>query len=322
MKPVYSITIGSLKLSNQDGKHGGILGIQVKSEVNQIGEAKLILPANLEVSVELNDEVEISLGDKRPDTVFSGVVSDITRKLNQVIIRVVSRMVVLSTHHRNALYEQQTCGNIARDLIGTFEIPLGKIDEGIEYPVYIIDGSHSVYSHLLELSKQNGLFLYANAEDQLSMTTPQAGMTHLFAYGRNIIAFEHEGLLENVSGVKVYGESPLSHGQGKEAYSWFASKEVTGSAGSKDGSVRHLTNPALKDIDTAQLVAENAFLELEPKEMVKMKILGNSKVKVLDQFLVKDIPGDQGSGRYECLGISHSYENASGFVTQIIGKEA
>lgn len=320
MKPIYSITIGSLKLSNQNANQGGILGISISSEVNLINEAKLILPAELEVSIELDDEVTIALGESKPTTVFMGVVNKVTLKLDQIIIHVTSRVAALTAHHRNALYEQQTCGDIAEDLVGAFEVSLGEIDKGLEYPVYIVDSSCSVYHHLLELASQNGLYLYSDSEDQFCMTAPIIGMTHLLAYGKNIIAFEYEELLENVAGVDVYGESPLSHGEGKEAYSWFGSKEVLGSAGSKKGSVQYLANPALKDMDSAQLVADNTLSQLATGGKVKIKVLGNPNVKLLDQLLIKEIPGNI-SGRYECHGIKHNYEKGFGFVTHITGQE-
>ena len=321
MKPVYSVNIGSLKLSNQDGKQGGFIALCIESGVDQINEARLLLPSELEIVAELGDNVQISFGETKVEVVYTGIIYEIRRKADHVHISVVSQLSKLSYFHTNRSYEQRSCGQICKDLLEAKNITAGHLQEGIEYPAYTIENTFSAFEHLLILSKQNGFFLYADVKDKLTIGAPPPGLTHLFTYGKNILSFEQEEAFESVTGVEVFGESPLSHGQGKDAYSWVSSKEVIGSAGDKKGTMKYLFNPSLKDIDSTQVVAENILYDFGPGNYATISILGNPKVKLLDQFMVKDIPGRGSSGRYRCIEIIHKYEGEFGFVSQLKGKE-
>jgi len=318
--PSYIVKMGSQEITSQGKSEGSICEIKVRSEIGLINEADIVMPRAIDLSANVGDEVEISLGSEQAEVVYTGVISELKYQLNNLCICSTSIMTALSSGYVNTIFEQKSSGNIAKDLCGPYSISMGTVEEGLEYPVYTIDHKRSILDHLLALSMQNGWHLYADMQDKLMMTSKKSSMTHLLVYGKNILAFEYAEFTERVVGVSVFGESPVGQGQGKEAYSWISQKEVKGTSGNTNDGLQ-LTNPALKDMESAQTAAEKTLALLKSGGNVSIVVPGNPNIRLQDLLLIKNVPEGKGSGSYTCTHVSHSFTYRTGFITKIEGKE-
>lgn len=319
MKPAYLITVGSWQVDSRRFAAGSLpVDILVELRLNQVNTARLSFYLAGNGSVQAGDPaiVELGVGDER-QVVFTGQVQAVKRELRGLTIHCQSRLSALVNSHMNKLYEKQKAGEIVSDLAGLVEVETGQVENGFQFPVYVLADAETLFDHVLALARRNGFDCYADAEDKL-VFAPFAGQTvHRLQYGVNILDGRAETAPEVVSGVEVYGESPSSLGQGSEAYSWLTKKEVKGSAGTAAGTTLRLADPALKDLDTAGLVAQALFQQLSRRKSGQVRVPGLPAVQLGDAIQLQDMPDGGLDGLYQVTAVCHQLNKRSGFVTTI-----
>lgn len=82
---------------------------------------------------------------------------------------------ILAALRVNQSYEQQTVGDIARDLAGRAGVPTGTIADGVSLPFVVVDDRRSVYQHLAALARSSGLLASIAPDGKLVVPPRPAG---------------------------------------------------------------------------------------------------------------------------------------------------
>ncbi len=317
MKPTYHINFGSLGIdSRQITTNGLSINILVDLQINMINTARIILDYKSANQIAGGDQVEIEFGTNGPQKVYTGIVEEIIKGILNCTILCQSSCTAMVTTKVNKLYEKQKAGDIVNDLAQIAGVTIGTIENGLEYPVYILGKDRNMFEHTLELAHHNGFDCYANVGDKIVFSKYMGTSVHQFQYGVNIFDFKLDESSPSFSTVEIYGESPSSLGLGKDAYSWLTKQEVKGSAGNGEAPLR-ICNPTLKDLDSAGIVAQSILEQISKSKSGSLKVLGHPEIKLGDAIQISDMPDSNLDGTYKITGIKHKLSKHSGFITII-----
>lgn len=265
------------------------------------------------------DSVVIELGDN--DTlikVIEGTVAGVESTITQTKITGLNAISKLLDLRINQVYEKQTAGAIAADLVSQAGLTMGEKEDGIKFPFYTIDSMRNGYEHIRDLARRCGFDVYLTAESKLvfkEFTKTSADYT--FEYGKHILGFEKYAQEEAVEQVTVFGESPAS-GQGDETAHWLTKgfEDYKGTAGV--GLEQRIEDTTIKTKDAADTFAQ-AELNAIKKNTVKgmLKILGNANIKLGDAIEIKGMSDEEMNGIFQVRGVGHYLNKDTGFITRI-----
>lgn len=335
MIPRYKIHIGSIEIDSSSITAAGMpVDIRVDLCFNKLNSAELFLYLGEMGKVEAGDEVTIELGESGgggslvpnpfggggdTDLVFTGIVASARRSLEGWHISCSSTLENMAKIRANKYYEQQKAGDIVSDLASIASVDTGDIESGIEFPYFAIGQDRSLWEHSVALAQRNGFHCYADAEDKLAFAAFSGNNSHSFEYGVDILAVDSKTESSGIEGVEVYGESPASLGEGPDASTWLTKEDVKGSAGSGSGKVLRISDPALRNTDTAGTAAEGLFALLSSRRNGKLKAKGKAVV-LGDEIELEGVPGGL-DGTFMACRIQHRLSKDKGFVTTINWKE-
>ncbi len=316
MKPTFKMSVGSLNIdSTQITLPGLAVAIVVDLQLDAPNIARISLDFHTDTSIVPGDAVEIQLGLDGAQKVFSGVVQEITKGIQGPTIYCQSGLAALINDRLNKLYEKQKAGDIVNDLAQKAGLSTATVESGFEFPVYVLGDDQSAFEHILHLARRNGFDCYADVDDKLIFAAYQGNTVHPFQYALDILDLNLDQAQNPVSGVEVYGSSPSSHGQGAEAYSWFTKKEVKGSAGTTSGLTLRLSDPTLKDLESAGSVAQAILERVSRSKSGSLKALGSAKAQLGDAIQISDMPDSSLDGTYKITGVKHVLNKARGYTT-------
>lgn len=317
----YRINIGAVIYSSNE--HFNITELQVNASLDEpLNYSCLILGLPKALNIAPQDPVKIELGyDEDLDLIFTGIVESAEWGINHVSVHAVSLFQSLMAIRFNLFYEGAKAGGIISDITGRLGLSSAKVEDGLEFPAFALTENQTVYDQFYCLARQCGFDLYADSEDRVVFSKYNPLSTHPFQYGMNILAIGLEDHPPSIEGVEVYGESPSSLGQGADAYSWLAKKEVKGSAGTTTGRVLHLSNPALRDLDSAGSVAQSILEDMSKAKSGWIKALGYPKAKLGDAIQLSDMPDSRLNGNYKITGVKHVLSKPKGYTTTIYWEE-
>lgn len=318
----HKITIGSAQYTSAD--HTRLVDMQARPALDvPVNTCRLVLAPPDDLSVATADEVTVEIGyDDNLELIFTGIAGAVDWGIESVSIEAVGSVQRLLAARLNHFYEKPKAGDIVSDVLSRFGLSSGNVESGIDFPAYVLGENQPAYDHLRTLAQQCGFDLYADTEDKVVFAAYRAASTHAFEYGKNILALEADERAVPVTGVEVYGESPASHGQGTEAYSWLTKKEVKGSAGDTSGIVQRFTDPTACTLEAAGQMAKAAFAVAGVKRRGVMKVLGAPAVKLGDAVKISGMPVESQNGTFKVTGIQHRINVKNGFLTSIRYEEA
>jgi hypothetical protein len=324
IKPTYTITASSWQIDSTRFASDPLpVDILVELRLNQVSTARLRLSGGSDQAApSAGDPVEVSLGvDGDVQRVFTGLAESIRQDLHGVTVHAWSRLSALAQTRINKLYEKQKAGEIVRDLTDQTGVDTSDVEDGIQFPVYALSDRESLLDHVLALAWRNGYDCYADVDDKLVFAPHAAHTVHVLEHGANILEVRLSQAGPRSSGVEVYGESPSSLGQGADVFSWLTKKEVKGAAGSTSATTLRVTDPAVKDLDTAGVVAEAVFRQIAGRGSGPTSghatILGAAAVALGDAIQVQGSPGGRMDGQYKVTGVKHRINKRQGFVTTV-----
>lgn len=318
----YEVKIGNTTYTG--GSQSRLLTLRVDASLNiPINSCLITLTTPTDLSIAINDPVSIELGYAKDLTlVFSGVVSSINLGFDSTQIEIYSKFQALTIARFNLVYEKSDAGDIVKDVAQSrLKLKVGKIENGINFPVYILGDRQTVDQHLRTLANQCGYDFYADNQDQVVFAKYQANTIHEFKYGVNILAYQLADTTAQVVGVQVYGESPASQGQGDQAYSWLTKKDVKGAAGKQSGIVERLFEPTARSQDIANKIATSILAAKAHKKRGIVKVIGEPKVKLGDGIKISLLPVASQNGTFKVTGVTHILSQTKGFFTTINWEE-
>lgn len=324
----HKITIGSGSfLSNAPSgsvqERTRLINLRASASLNiPTNACRLVLSSPDDLSFAPKDRVTVELGyQDNLAKIFTGTVDTVEWDIDQVTIRATSSFQKLLAASFNLLYEKSKAGDIVSDILTRLGLSSGKVENGIEFPVYMIGDNDSVYQHLRTLARQCGFDFYADPEDQVLFAPYSPAKTHKFEYGVNILSLTAEQPTTPITGVEVYGESPTSFGQGADAYAWLTKQEVQGKTGDSSGVVKRLADPTARTLEIASQIAQAILAAEVPKRRGSLKAIGTPEVKLGSAIEIAKMPIASQNGSFKVIEIQHSLSRQQGFCSQIYWEE-
>ncbi len=148
-KSAYKIKIGSATFDSSINPE--IISINADLDINVPSDSfKITLkPGTKASNIRNGDPVIIELGyEDTLNRVLTGTVDAIEPKISEVAVSGLSLIATLTSQRINQVYEKQSAGAIVKDLSGMAGIAIKDVEEGISFPMYVVDDTKDVYTHM------------------------------------------------------------------------------------------------------------------------------------------------------------------------------
>jgi len=327
LTPAYRLKLGSKLVDTTDEPRAStVVDLRVDLDLGTPADSFRIILGNVgSLKPEREDEVTIELGyearDANPaelELVMTGLVDTTEPGLTTLRVSGYSGAASLLRAYADQTYESKTAGDIARDLAGRAGVQIARAEDGIRFPVYVIDGRRSAWQHLRDLADLSGFDLYLDRDGKLVFERFSGGRTaHVLEFGKHILEMEVLRTPALAGRVEAWGESP-SASRGDKAAAWLTTdfKGSRGEAGT--GPLLLLERPALRTRQAAHTAAEAALLEIQ-RDTVRgrLVILGRPQVRLGDAIRLKGLVDDSLNTFFQVRRVAHRLTKVAGFTTEI-----
>ena len=319
-RPLFSIGLGG----RTDEWAQSLVSLTVEAGLAPFADAATLhlvgaAPAP-DVAVGDSGSVELGYGDDATEKVFSAQVEEVRRSVQgETSVTAVNGAAQLSRLRVNQSYEQQKAGDIVRDLAGRAGADTDTVEDGADFPFYVVDDGRNAYQHIAALARKSGFLAYFTPEGELSFSPFTAGQpVQTFAFGEDVLSLDATGVVLAVGAVTTVGEGAAGS-QGQEAWSWLVKdpSAVTGSAGSGDPE-RLVQDASLRSTEAAQGVAESIVDAAGWMSLTgELRVPGSPAVVVGSAVEVVDAPQDALNGLFMVRRVRHHFSKRGGFTTLI-----
>jgi hypothetical protein len=273
-------------------------------------------------SVTLEDEGTVALGyeDSSIDLVFTASVSNVKHSINgKTHIFCVNGGTILAGLRINQSYEQQTAGDIVNDLTSQAGVDTDTIEDGPEFPYYVLDDRSNAYQHISSLARKSGFLAYFTPEGKLYFGSPSAGQPlQTFNYALDIINLELNGSTPVFDSVTVIGAGAAGS-QGQEAWPWLVKdpESIKVQAGSGD-SGRLIRDASLRSAAAIQTAADGAVaVSAIGANSGRIVVPGAPAVVVGSTIEIADAPNAALNGNFLVVRVRHELSKQRGFISCI-----
>ncbi len=288
-----------------------------------VNVAEIILAAGGQSpAVAVGDTGTINLGydDSGAQLVFTGAVQSVRYSLDgQVRVTAVDGSGSLAWLRINQSYEKQKAGDIVRDLAGRASVSVGNLQDGIDFPFYVVDDRSSAYQHIAGLARKCGFLAYLDPQGELVFAPFTAGQpAQTFTYAQDILALLAQETPTVVGSVTVTGEGAASS-QGQDAWNWLIKDPSAVQARSGSGGPeRFVTDSSLRSAGAAQQSADGLVQAAARSAMAgRLLVPGSPGVTVGSTVEVKEAPQASLNSTFLVCGLRHTYSKGAGFLTQL-----
>jgi prophage tail gpP-like protein len=185
-KPAYKVKIGSSTFDSSLDQE--IISVRVDLDMDVPSDSFEIAfkPSTKAGSIRVGDPAVIELGyDGELNRVLTGSIDVVEASISQVTISGLSRISSLTRLRVNQVYEKQSAGFIVKDLAGRAEVSIGVAEEGLSFPMYVVEDAKDVYSHMKELALRCGFDLFLCGDGKLAFKKYARQSAKIFEYGLN-----------------------------------------------------------------------------------------------------------------------------------------
>lgn len=316
LKPSYKIEIDGEKFD----ENSGIISISLMLAINSINFFQICFGSIDEKfkNLKVDAGVSISLGESDDlNEAFSGTIDKVDKmmEIQKLIIYGNNDIKKLIKLRVNETYENQSSGEVVKDLAQKANVSVGEIEDGINFPIYFVDGVRNVYEHIKILSERNGFDFYVDENNKLHFKEYTKKKVHKFNYGENIIKNKIYKKNLKYGGVVVYGESPSSF-CGYDTSSWITKREVKGSYQNEEGGFI-ISDPSIKDKEAAENAAKAKFNLLSRNIYGNLTVIGSPAVRIYDGIEIGEMENPEMNGEFVVSSIEHIIDKKEGFITNI-----
>jgi hypothetical protein len=215
------------------------------------------------------------------------------------------------------VYENQTLGQIVRDLCSQAGVQAGQIDTGAKYPYLVVHESRPILRTIRELARREGLDVWFDADNKLNVqrfSRPKAD--HTFRYGKEILDLWTRHDEPPLKRVVVYGESPASQ-NGTDTWHWLV-RDLAPFRGEDGQGSPSLAQPdaVVRTRDAAVNAAKGRRAAvIEHAVWGRLKVLGAPTLLLGQAVAVADTPKPSLDGTFKVQRIQHVVSKTDGFVT-------
>lgn len=271
--------------------------------------------------VALADRGSLSVGysDNGTKLVFTGTVAEVRHGLGLQQVRMTNGGGALARLRINQSFEQQSAGDIVKELVALAEVDTETVEDGGDYPFYVLSQGQSVYRHLAEVGRQNNFAAWFTPAGKLVFAPLEEGdPVATFTYGDSVLALQINEATPVFDAVTVTGEGAAGS-QGAKAWPWLIKDPaaVTSSAG--DGARQRLVNaPGLRTSNLVQTTA-TGLVNFSSLGNISGRLLapGAPTVAVGSTIEIANAPQAIANGRFLVQHVRHSFTRREGFTTLI-----
>lgn len=338
-KPVFEVTAGSG--SSDSGGLGGMVSDLIGGDggqdpwqrcVSNIVVYSSLGPTADYVVIELRedgdapdialgDELQIALGyaDSETTTVLSGEISIIQRDLRGACrVHITNGSHRLLKGHLNSSFEEQNAGDIVKHLSGEAGVDTDTVDDGVDYPFYVIDDRRSLYHHMNDLARQNGFVLTFSPEGKLNFAAVNGEVVATFTYAVDLISLSLDESATHFGQTTVVGAG-ASGSEGTDAWCWINSKRdpIASQQGSGDAAMIQRV-AALRSADAVQAAATAQLDRVSALGLKgKIRVPGTPQLLAGSTFEVSETTDGLLDGTFVAQKVSHVFNKRGGFTTEI-----
>jgi phage protein D len=289
-----------------------------------VDAAEVVLAARADApSAALGDSgaVALGFGDDAPATVFSGAVRAVHRTVGgKTRIGASNGGAVLAAFRLDQGYEQQSAGDVVRDLAAKAGVDTGSIDDGPDLPYYVVDGRRSAWEHVARLAALAGFAAWFEAGGALRFGPLEAGSpVQTFGYGRDVLGLDALEAPPTAGTVTVVGEGAAGS-KGADAWSWNLkdASPLEASAGSGDPALL-VQLPAARSAAAASAAAEGIAAGAKLGALTaRLHVPGAPKAPVGTTVSVADAPDSTLNGPWLVRGVRHRLVKTRGYTTLLL----
>jgi hypothetical protein len=324
LTPAYRLSLGGFVADTKvEPKASATTSLVVTLDMDSPPESAAISLGQVGgINPAVHDDATIELGyadDGDYLQVFKGSVDALDASLLLREVQVLSPLRLLQRLSVDQSYRGQTAGQIVRDLAGRAKVEIALADDGIAFPVYVVDSRRPALRHIRDLAALCGFDVYADRDGKLVFQSFGTGNTvHDVDYGKQVIelGIDREGDADVT--VTAWGESPTASA-GADAWGWLT-KDFSGSSGSAGHGSRPilLENTALRTAGAAATAA-SARLRAAQRRRVRGQVLmpGRAEVGLGDAVRLRGVPVGGFDGTYQVRRVVHRITKAGGYTTRV-----
>jgi len=331
LHPSYEIKVGSSTVKS--GLSDTAISILVDMTIDSYAgstETVLRVKEDNKIQVKKNTPIKVSIGyDNNLVPVFSGKIDTLSINLSHISIISLNSIFSLCNFRTDRFYENQTAGDIVKDLAKDANVKIDNISNGFTFPYYAVDSNKNAFEHIKDLAFVCGFDIYCTPEDKLVFKKYEPSTKHKLVYGQNIINLKKLDPSSLYNSLSILGESPSSI-KGSDTSHWLSKKQVKGFAESErkdDGGGAggaaptpkelHFSKRFVKDEDTAKKIAEESLKKLNSYLLLQIEIVGNPSIFLGDAIIIQNVPLKELNGDYRIKTIEHFISKYTGYVTTL-----
>jgi phage protein D len=321
-KPAFSLSFGS---GSTDDWARSLATVSVEAGLAPaVDAAEVVLSSRDDApKVALGDTGDVSLGfdDASTDAVFKGAIRAVHHTVSGRTRVVASNGgAILAAFRVDQGYEQQSAGDVVKDLAGKTGVDPGSVDDGPTLPYYVVDSRSTAWEHVAKLAELSGFAAWFGADGGLHFGPLQAGApAQTFTYGHDILELDAQEATPLPGTVKVVGEGAAGS-QGSDAWNWSVSDAsgVTGNAGSGDPAML-VQDGAIRSADAASGAATGIAANAKLGALTaRLLVPGAPKAAVGSTITVADAPDSTLNGSWVVRGVRHRLVKARGYTSLLL----
>ncbi len=322
--PAYRVTIGEKRVdTTHEPKASTMVDIRVELDLDMPADrVTLVLGQVNGLHPAIGDDITVELGyaDNGGFTqVITGTVVSVDAGLTRSRIIGFTAAQTLLRSVADQTYQSNTAGAIVRDLCSKASITVGRVDDGLTFPAYVVDGRRNFHRHIHDLADLCGFDAYFNASGELIFRQFTNGnQIHVLEFAKHIIEMQVRRAPPFAGSVVAWGESPIGS-QGDSSWPWLTKdfSSSKGSAGS-DSPALLLERPALRTHDAAQAAAAAAELRFQQRALAGTVLtIGRPQIQLGDAVQFRSMPDSALNANFQVRSVVHSIRKDTGFTTQV-----
>jgi phage protein D len=320
-RPTFAVNLGS---ASADTWAGALVSLAVEVGLAPAVDALTLQVANEArapgVAVGDSGTVELGYEDSGNELVFTGQVDAVQRSLaGTTRITVVNGGATLARLRLDRSFQQQTAGGIVQALLGEVGLSADGVEDGIDYPFYVIDAGRNAYQHIARLARRNGYLAYLTPEGKLSFAPFAGGQAEqTFSYASDILALDLADATPAAGSVTTTGEGAAGS-QGSDAWSWLVKDPSGVQSTAGDGTALPIPDSSLRSSEAAQAAAEGLAGGLSLMQYTgSLLVPGTPAVTVGSAIEIADAPQSELNGLCLVRHLRHHFDKQRGFTTRIL----
>jgi hypothetical protein len=272
------------------------------------------------------DDASIDLGYADDDAglvrVLTGTMVDVEPGLESKRISGLSRGHALLRTFLDRTFEDTTAGDIVRDLANHAGVDVERVEDGLQFPAYVVDGRRGAVRHIRDLGYLCGFDSYLTPEGKLVFEPLIGNRTvHVLTYGEHVLSANLVRTEPRAATVQTWGESAGSGGD--ESWAWLTKDfgALRGSVGS--GAPTLLVEAGALRSAKAAASAATAIADAFTANAVRgsVRIQGRPQVTLGDLVRLEKFPDragvDELDGTYQVRAVRHRLDKTGGFTTDV-----